>query len=441
MSRNFLTAFQGRNIYIIAALEQVINLNTTSFEDIVGRLKAYEERIVDDDQPDDQGKLMYANADSQSQTETYGRGRGRGGRFGNRGRGRGRYNNQQDWKQGRDTSRVVCFRCDKTGHYAYLCPDRLLKLQETQENDAESTHEAEELMMNEVVYLNEENVTPSKFKTHTDKDNVWYLDNGASNHMSGNIDYFAKIDERITGKVRFGDDSRIDIKGKGSIVFISKDRKKKILADVYFIPDLKSNIISLGQATESGCDVRMRKDYLTLLDRDGNLLVKAIRSKNRLYKVTMEVDNTRCLQVARDDDSAVSHARLGHVNRDTMRSMMNKEVVTGIPNLSIENETCASCLLGKQTRKSFPKATAYRASHVLELIQGDLCGPISPTTAGKKRYVFVLIDDHTRYMWSILLEEKRKAFEKFKVFKRFVEQETGSVIGTLRTDRGGEFTS
>jgi len=111
------------------------------------------------------------------------------------------------------------------------------------------------------LYLNEENVTPSKFETHTDKDNVWYLDNGASNHMSGNREYFMKIDEKITGKVRFGDDSRIDIKGKGSIVFISKDGKKKILADVYFIPDLKSNIISLGQATESGCDVRMRKDY------------------------------------------------------------------------------------------------------------------------------------------------------------------------------------
>ena len=295
--------------------------------------------------------------------------------------------------------------------------------------------------MNEVVYLNEENVTPSKFETHTDKDNVWYLDNGASNHMSGNREYFTKIDEKITGKVRFGDDSRIDIKGKGSIVFISKDGKKKILADVYFISDLKSNIISLGQATESGCDVRMRKDYLTLLDRDGNLLVKAIRSKNRLYKVTMEVDSTRCLQVLRDDDSAVWHARLGHVNRETMRSMMSKEVVTGIPNLSIENETCSSCLLGKQTRKIFPKATAYRASHVLELIHGDLCGPISPTTAGKKRYVFVLIDDHTRYMWSILLEEKREAFEKFRIFKRLVEQETGSIIGTFRTDRGGEFTS
>ena len=36
-------------IHIIAALEQVLDLNTTSFEDMVGRLKAYEERIQDED--------------------------------------------------------------------------------------------------------------------------------------------------------------------------------------------------------------------------------------------------------------------------------------------------------------------------------------------------------------------------------------------------------
>ena len=38
-------------------------------------------------------------------------------------------------------------------------------------------------------------------------------------------------------------------------MFLTKDGEKKTLADVYYIPDLRSNIISLGQATESGCDV------------------------------------------------------------------------------------------------------------------------------------------------------------------------------------------
>lgn len=151
-------------IRIIAALEQVLNLNTTSFNDIVGRLKAYEEKIQDEDQQEDQGKLMYANIDSPTQHNSYGRGRGWGVRFGNRGRGRGNYNNQRDRRQGRDMSRVVCYWCDKTGHYVIDYPDRFLKLQETQAGETDSTHEAEELMMHEVVYLNEEKVMPHKFE-------------------------------------------------------------------------------------------------------------------------------------------------------------------------------------------------------------------------------------------------------------------------------------
>ena len=51
-------------IHIVAALEQVLDLKTTDFEDIVGRLKAYEERVADEEeQKEDQSKLLYANND------------------------------------------------------------------------------------------------------------------------------------------------------------------------------------------------------------------------------------------------------------------------------------------------------------------------------------------------------------------------------------------
>lgn len=162
----------------------------------------------------------------------YYRGRGRGGRYYNRARGRGRYNDR--YQDNLDMSKIECFRCDKMGHFAYVCPDLLLKLQEpteTKEKDADTT-EAEELMMHEIFYLNEKNVNPQDFKTSSDSNIVWYLDNGASNHMTGNRRYFKSIDESITDKVRFGDDSRIDIKGKGPILFCLKDGGKKILTDV-----------------------------------------------------------------------------------------------------------------------------------------------------------------------------------------------------------------
>ena len=148
----------------MASLEQVFDLKTTTFEDIIGRLKAFEERIAEEEEEqDDQTKLMYANNDAQQHNRDntnnnrdnngY-RGRGRGGRFYNRGRGRGR----STYNYGGDLSRITCFRCDKNGHFAASCPDRLLKLQETYENRKEDeTHEAEGLLMHEVVYLNEKN--------------------------------------------------------------------------------------------------------------------------------------------------------------------------------------------------------------------------------------------------------------------------------------------
>lgn len=92
---------------------------------------------------------------------------------------------------------------------------------------------------------------------------------------------------------------------------------------------------------------------------------------------------------------------------------------------------CASRLRGKQTRKPFPQATPYRASKPLELVHADLCGPITPATPARKRYVFLLIDDHSRYMWTVLVKEKSEAFEKFRSFKQLAEQETQAEIKTL----------
>lgn len=48
--------------------------------------------------------------------------------------------------------------------------------------------------------------------------NLWYLDNGASNHMTGQFSKFNELDTKVTGEVMFGDGSLVQIKGKGSII-------------------------------------------------------------------------------------------------------------------------------------------------------------------------------------------------------------------------------
>ncbi|XP_076925318.1 uncharacterized protein LOC143588099 [Bidens hawaiensis] len=220
-------------------------------------------------------------------------GRGRGGR----GRGRGRFNGQYQTpstEQGsssrgkvrvkKDRSKIVCYRCDQFGHFASGCPDRVQKGQEANKTEAREIFD-DAAYMHQVVFLNEQNLIPKKYETERVEDDAWYLDNGASNHMTGNRSYFLELNENITGRVKFGDGSFVQIKGKGTILFQGKSGDQDLLTEIYYIPELKNNIISLGQATESGCDIRMKHDLLIMYDENRRLLMKVKRSENRLYKI------------------------------------------------------------------------------------------------------------------------------------------------------------
>ena len=63
----------------------------------------------------------------------------------------------------------------------------------------------------------------------------WYLDNGASNHMTGCREKFIELDNKITGSVKFGDGSTVKIWGKGSILFEWQNGEHRILTELYYI--------------------------------------------------------------------------------------------------------------------------------------------------------------------------------------------------------------
>lgn len=147
---------------------------------------------------------MYAKMDAPQSQSNY-EYRGYQGDYRNKGIG-GRFYNRGGWGRGRsyrdlDMLEITCFWCDKNWHFTTSCPYRLLKLQEVYEKkEKEDTHEADALMMHENVYRNEKNVKPQDFETGLNGDNVWYLDNGASNHMTGNWSYFNILNETIIRK-------------------------------------------------------------------------------------------------------------------------------------------------------------------------------------------------------------------------------------------------
>jgi hypothetical protein len=103
--------------------------------------------------------------------------------------------------------------------------------------------------------------------------------------------------------VKFGDGSRVEIRGRDTIVFKCQNGAHRALADVYFIPKLRSNIISIGQLDERGCKVLIDDGVLRVRDKDCHLLAKINRSANRLYKIDLRITRHVCLGAHGDDEA------------------------------------------------------------------------------------------------------------------------------------------
>ena len=249
------------------------------------------------------------------------------------------------------------------------------------------------------------------------------------------------MDENITGQVRFGDGSTVKIAGKGTVLMMCKNGKERALHEVYYIPDLRNNIISLGQMSEDGNRVTLRGEFLWIFDKQERLLMKVKRSSNRLYKIIIETNKQACLMSKMDEISKLWHIRLGHINYQALSLMSKDKMVKGMPKINQSTGVCEGCLMSKQTRKTILNKANYSAEAVLELVHGELCGPISPKTASGYRYFFLLVDDYSRFMWIYFLKSKDEAFKNFKSFRALVENKSERKIKVFRTDRGGEFTS
>ncbi|GAA0161931.1 hypothetical protein LIER_18135 [Lithospermum erythrorhizon] len=135
---------------------------------------------------------------------------------------------------------------------------------------------------------------------------------------------------------------------------------------------------------------------------------------NRMFIVVLEEQSTvdqgkQCLQATSNEAFKLWHERYGHISAEGMQTLQNKKLVIGLSSFKIEENTCADCLIGKQTMKSMPKQTTWKAKKVLELVHSDICGPITPISSSGKKYFLTFIDDYSRKGWAYLLANKSES--------------------------------
>lgn len=326
-----------------------------------------------------------------------------------------------------------CFKCKTVGHKATDCKQKCDK-QKSSKKD--------------------ENVglcISNAFQVGNSRRNNWCLDSGATSHLCKDKDKMSGILHVNNGLMNLANDTSIEIKGKGKTGFktsVLDERKHVSLDDVFHVPGLRTNLLSVSKITDKGFKVNFEKHRALVIAKDGSVKLIANRVGD-LYFVKecgpMEKDtisNYKGINMCSDKDQfQLWHRRLGHLNvKDMVNAQRNKTILGLKFNIKATNQNlnCDTCFKGKMSRIPFPKLSEKK-TELLEIIHTDVCGPMRVESNGRARYMVTFIDDASRWCEIRFIRAKSDVFEVFKEYVTMVERQLNKKIKCIQSDNGTEY--
>ncbi|GJX57000.1 retrovirus-related pol polyprotein from transposon TNT 1-94 [Tanacetum coccineum] len=222
--------------------------------------------------------------------------------------------------------------------------------------------------------------------------------------------------------------------------WVPKDKENWIVQLILFIVD-------------SGCTKHMDRQSITAVQFwiekifleifTGNDLTNGNR-RTDLYTISLQETTSStpiCLMAKASPTQAwLWHQRLSHLNFDYINLLSKKDVVIGLPKLKyVKDQLCSSCEVSKAKRSSFKSKTIPSSKGQLNLLHMDLCGPMRVASINGKRCILVIVNDYSRYTWTLFLHSKDETPEVLKDFLMMIQRNLQALVISVRTDRGTEF--
>jgi hypothetical protein len=257
----------------------------------------------------------------------------------------------------------------------------------------------------------------------------WGLDSGASWNMTPRADLLRDMKAPPFSHITAATRDREKVLGMGTVMFIGAEGQEEKVEKVLLVPDLKANPLSTRVLEEQGMQ-QVSNKRSQVATREGRVLWR-LNAPQDIYKrmwhlqvqpwgataaaatspAGSEEDQVQEEESARSGGATLEqwHLRLGHVAVSSLKELLASGQVEGFKvEGPLEAGSCRSCMEGKFSKFPYPRVEG-NSSCPLELVHGDLVGPMRTEGRGRYLYWMTLVDDFTRMKWVIPLQKKSDA--------------------------------
>ena len=213
------------------------------------------------------------------------------------------------------------------------------------------------------------------------------------------------------------------------------------IKDVLLVKGLKHSLLSITQLCDRGYKITFEPEQCTIADSESTKTVLVCKRVSNVYMLNVSsiIPSMNCL-LSRDNESWLWHRRLAHIHMHHLNKIASKNLVIGLPKLKFErNKLCEACQKGKQTKSSLKPINVVSTTRPLELLHIDLFGPSRTKSLGGNYYGLVIVDDYSRFTWTLFISSKDETYHVFKKFAKVVQNEKNNSIVSIKSDHDREF--
>jgi hypothetical protein len=120
--------------------------------------------------------------------------------------------------------------------------------------------------------------------------------------------------------VSFGDHSKVNVMDEGDIQIKTKKDTIETISNVFYILDLKSNLLSLGQLQEKGYVTTIKDGVCEVYDPTRGLVAHAKMTPNILFPLQIQTLQ-HCLMSREIDSTWLWHYRYGQLNFNGFKTL------------------------------------------------------------------------------------------------------------------------